>query len=180
VHHSEISVEQLRRRVTMIAQKPDPFPKSIYQNVAWAPHMHGLVQGRADTDELVEACLRRVGLWNEVKDRLDELGTDLSGGQQQRLCIARSLAVEPEIVLMDEPCSALDPHATQIVEDLIGELRQDYTVIIVTHNLQQAARVAQWTAYFLLGEMVEYGSTDQVFHEPKDERTLGFVTGRFG
>lgn len=171
---------QLRARVGMVFQRPNPFPKSVYDNIAYGARIHGIVDSRAELDELVETSLRRAGLWNEVKDRLDRPGTGLSGGQQQRLCIARAIAVDPGVILMDEPCSALDPIATAKIEELIDELRASYTIIIVTHSMQQAARVSQRTAFFHLGELVECGDTEEIFTNPKDERTLGYITGRFG
>ncbi len=173
-------VVQLRARVGMVFQKPNPFPKSIYENVAYGPRIHGLVTSRADLDEIVQTSLRKAGLWEEVKDRLDGPGTGLSGGQQQRLCIARAIAVDPEVILMDEPCSALDPIATAKVEDLIDELRENYAIVIVTHNMQQAARVSQRTAYFHLGELIEVGPTDQIFTNPRHRLTEDYITGRFG
>ena len=173
-------VVQLRARVGMVFQKPNPFPKSIYENVAYGPRIHGLVTSRADLDERVQISLRKAGLWEEVKDRLDGAGTGLSGGQQQRLCIARAIAVDPEVILMDEPCSALDPIATARVEDLIDELRRNYAIVIVTHNMQQAARVSQRTAYFHLGDLIEVGSTDQIFTNPRHKLTEDYITGRFG
>jgi phosphate transport system ATP-binding protein len=170
----------LRARVGMVFQKPNPFPKSIYDNVAYGPRIHGMVAGKSETDEVVEDSLSRAGLWNEVKDRLDQPGTGLSGGQQQRLCIARAVAVHPEVILMDEPCSALDPIATARIEELIDELRENYTIIIVTHSMQQAARVSQRTAFFHLGYLVEEGDTEQIFTNPNDKRTQDYITGRFG
>jgi phosphate transport system ATP-binding protein len=173
-------VVQLRARVGMVFQKPNPFPKSIYENIAYGPRIHGLVAHRADLDEVVQTSLQKAGLWDEVKDRLEHPGTGLSGGQQQRLCIARAIAVDPEVILMDEPCSALDPIATARIEDLIDELRQNYAIVIVTHNMQQAARVSQRTAYFHLGDLVEVGATDQVFTNPRHKLTEDYITGRFG
>ncbi|RMD61553.1 MAG: phosphate ABC transporter ATP-binding protein [Alphaproteobacteria bacterium] len=170
----------LRARVGMVFQKPNPFPKSLYDNVAYGPRIHGLAGDRTALDEIVETSLRRAGLWDEVKDRLDAPGTALSGGQQQRLCIARAIAVAPEAILMDEPCSALDPIATARIEELIDELRTEYTIVIVTHSMQQAARVAQTTAFFHLGEVVEVGATERLFTDPRDARTKGYITGRFG
>ena len=164
----------------MVFQKPNPFPKSIYDNIGYGPRIHGIAVNRAEMDELVEASLIRAGLWDEVKDRLDAPGTGLSGGQQQRLCIARAIAVNPDIILMDEPCSALDPIATARIEELIDELREKFTIVIVTHNMQQAARVSQRTAFFHLGELVEQGDTATIFTNPRDERTQGYITGRFG
>jgi len=170
----------LRRRFGWVAQKPNPFPKSVYDNIAYGARLHGFIQNKAQADELVEQCLRRAGLWEEVYDRLTESGLDLSGGQQQRLCIARALATDPDVILMDEPCSALDPVATAHVEDLIDELRVAYTIIIITHNMQQAARVSQRTAYFHLGELIEVGGTDDLFQNPRKDLTQRYITGRFG
>jgi phosphate transport system ATP-binding protein len=170
----------LRAQVGMVFQKPNPFPKSIYENVAYGPRIHGLTNSKADLDALVEASLQKAGLWNEVKDRLDAPGTGLSGGQQQRLCIARTIAVSPEVILMDEPCSALDPIATAIIEELIDELRSNYSIAIVTHSMQQAARVSQRTAYFHLGDLIEVGETNQIFTNPKHKLTEDYITGRFG
>jgi phosphate transport system ATP-binding protein len=170
----------LRSRVGMVFQKPNPFPKSIYENIAYGPRIHGLAQGREDMDEIVEKSLKRAGLWEEVKDRLSAAGTSLSGGQQQRLCIARAIAVRPEVILMDEPCSALDPIATARIEELIDDLRKRYCIIIVTHSMQQAARVSQRTAFFHLGALVEVGDTDQIFTSPRERRTEDYITGRFG
>ena len=170
----------LRARVGMVFQKPNPFPKSIYENVAYGPRIHGLTNNKAELDELVEASLQKAGLWNEVKDRLDQPGTGLSGGQQQRLCIARTIAVSPEVILMDEPCSALDPIATAIVEELIDELRQNFSIAIVTHSMQQAARVSQRTAYFHLGDLIEVGETNHIFTNPQHKLTEDYITGRFG
>ncbi len=180
VYSSELGVVQLRARVGMVFQKPNPFPKSIYDNVAYGPRIHGLVRTRAELDELVERSLTRAGLLEEVRDRLKAPGTSLSGGQQQRLCIARAIAVEPEVILMDEPCSALDPIATAKVEQLIEELRKSYTIAIVTHSMQQAARVSQRTAYFHLGRLVEVGPTSQMFRAPRHQLTVDYITGRFG
>ncbi len=173
-------VAQLRARVGIVFQKPTPFPHSIYENVAYGPRIHGLVKGRADMDELVATSLQRAGLWDEVKDRLSQSGTGLSGGQQQRLCIARTIAINPEVILMDEPTSALDPIAGARIEDLIDELRANYAITIVTHNMQQAARVSQRTAYFHLGDLVEIGPTDLVFTNPQQKLTEDYITGRFG
>jgi phosphate transport system ATP-binding protein len=173
-------VAQLRARVGIVFQKPTPFPQSIYDNVAYGPRIHGLVAARADLDELVHTSLQRAGLWNEVKDRLSQSGTSLSGGQQQRLCIARTIAVNPEVILMDEPTSALDPIASAKVEDLIDELRANYAIVIVTHNMQQAARVSQSTAYFHMGDLVEFGSTDMIFTNPRQKLTEDYITGRIG
>ncbi|TXG83620.1 MAG: phosphate ABC transporter ATP-binding protein [Sphingomonadales bacterium] len=180
IYDKSMDVVQLRARVGMVFQKPNPFPKSIYENVAYGPRLHGLASNRADMDQVVENSLRRAGLWEEVKDRLQDPGTALSGGQQQRLCIARAIAVEPEVVLMDEPCSALDPIATAKIEELIGALRGRYAIVIVTHNMQQAARVSQKTAFFHLGNLVEYGATSEIFINPRQEKTKDYITGRYG
>jgi phosphate transport system ATP-binding protein len=180
IYDPDMDVVQLRARVGMVFQKPNPFPKSIYENVAYGPRIHGLASGRTELDAIVERSLKRAGLWEEVKDRLTESGTALSGGQQQRLCIARAIAVDPEVILMDEPCSALDPIATAKIEELIHELRGRYAIVIVTHNMQQAARVSQRTAFFHLGELVEYGDTSEIFTNPKVERTKDYITGRYG
>ncbi|MEA3009178.1 MAG: phosphate transport system ATP-binding protein [Sphingomonadales bacterium] len=180
IYASGMDVVQLRARVGMVFQKPNPFPKSIFENVAYGPRIHGLAAGKQELDLIVERSLRRAGLWDEVKDRLTESGTALSGGQQQRLCIARAIAVDPEVILMDEPCSALDPIATAKIEELIHELRGRYAIVIVTHNMQQAARVSQRTAFFHLGELVEYGETSAIFTNPKVERTKDYITGRYG
>ena len=180
IHAASMDVVQLRARVGMVFQKPNPFPKSIYENVAYGPRIHGLAQSRSELDGIVEKSLKRAGLWDEVKDRLQESGTALSGGQQQRLCIARAIAVDPEVILMDEPCSALDPIATAKIEELIDELRGRYAIAIVTHNMQQAARVSQRTAFFHLGEMVEYGKTSEIFTNPREQRTQDYITGRYG
>jgi phosphate transport system ATP-binding protein len=175
-----MDVVQLRARVGMVFQKPNPFPKSVYENVAYGPRIHGLAAGKAELDAIVEKSLRRAGLWDEVKDRLADPGTALSGGQQQRLCIARAIAVSPEVILMDEPCSALDPIATARIEELIDELKNRYAIVIVTHSMQQAARVSQRTAFFHLGTMVEYGATSRIFTNPTEERTKDYITGRYG
>ncbi len=180
IYDPSIDVVELRARVGMVFQKPNPFPKSIYENVAYGPRIHGLVKSKSEMDEVVESSLKKAAIWNEVKDRLQESGTGLSGGQQQRLCIARAIAVSPEVILMDEPCSALDPIATAKVEELIDELRQNYTIVIVTHSMQQAARVSQRTAMFHLGYLVEEGATDKMFTNPDDKRTQDYITGRFG
>ena len=180
VYAKNIDVVQLRARVGMVFQKANPFPKSIYDNIVYGPRIHGLARTKSDLDEIVEQSLQGAGLWNEVKDRLHTPGTALSGGQQQRLCIARAIAVSPEVILMDEPCSALDPIATAHVEELIDELRAHYTIAIVTHNMQQAARVSQKTAFFHLGKLIEFGETDQVFTNPREEMTSDYITGRFG
>jgi phosphate transport system ATP-binding protein len=175
-----LDVVQLRARVGMVFQKPNPFPKAIYENVAYGPRIHGLAAGKSEIDAIVETSLRRAGLWEEVKDRLASPGTGLSGGQQQRLCIARAIAVDPEVILMDEPCSALDPIATARIEELIEELAKKFTIIIVTHSMQQAARVSQKTAFFLLGRLIEVGPTAEIFTNPSDRRTQDYITGRFG
>jgi len=180
IYARELDVVVLRARVGMVFQKPNPFPKTIFDNVAYGPRIHGMATNRRELEEVVQTSLERAGLWNEVKDRLKDAGTGLSGGQQQRLCIARAIAVSPEVILMDEPCSALDPIATARIEELIDELRQNYTIVIVTHSMQQAARVSQRTAFFHLGELVETGDTPQIFTSPKDQRTQGYITGRFG
>lgn len=180
IHDKKQDVVQLRARVGMVFQKPNPFPKSIYENVAYGPRIHGLAADRGELDEIVNTSLRRAGLWEEVKDRLAHPGTSLSGGQQQRLCIARTIAVNPEVILMDEPCSALDPIATARIEDLIDELRESYAIVIVTHSMQQAARVSQRTAYFHLGDLIEVGETDRIFTNPRHKLTEDYITGRFG
>lgn len=177
--YQEYDIVELRKNVGMVFQKPNPFPMSIYDNVAYGPRIHG-VKSKAKLDEIVEKSLRNSAIWDEVKDRLKQNALGLSGGQQQRLCIARVLAVEPEVVLMDEPTSALDPISTLKIEDLIEELKENYTIIIVTHNMQQAARISDLTAFFLHGEIVEFGTTDQLFSNPKDKRTEDYITGRFG
>ena len=180
IYDASIDVVELRARVGMVFQKPNPFPKSIYENVAYGPRIHGLARSRADLDQIVETSLQKAGLWSEVKDRLNEPGTGLSGGQQQRLCIARAVAVSPEVILMDEPCSALDPIATARVEELIHELRSNFTIVIVTHSMQQAARVSQRTAMFHLGNLVEENDTDKIFTNPDEQRTQDYIMGRFG
>ena len=180
IYDRDLDVVQLRARVGMVFQKPNPFPKSIYENVAYAPRLHGLARSKADLDVIVQASLEKAGLWNEVKDRLNDGGTGLSGGQQQRLCIARAISVTPEVILMDEPCSALDPIATARIEELIDALRQNFCIIIVTHSMQQAARVSQRTAFFHLGTLVEVGATTDIFTTPQDKRTQDYITGRFG
>ena len=180
IYRDEVDAVQLRARVGMVFQKPNPFPKSVYENVAYGPRIHGLAESRAQLDEIVMSSLERAGLLGEVKDRLGDPGTSLSGGQQQRLCIARAIAVSPEVILMDEPCSALDPIATARIEELIGELRSAYTIVIVTHSMQQAARVSQRTAFFHLGRVVEVGETAQIFTDPHEPRTRDYITGRFG
>jgi phosphate transport system ATP-binding protein len=180
IYARDVDPVQLRARVGMVFQKPNPFPKSIYDNVAYGPRIHGLVRDKAELDEVVEHSLRRAALWTEAKDRLAEPGTGLSGGQQQRLCIARAIATSPEVLLMDEPCSALDPIATAQIEELIDELKQNYSVVIVTHSMQQAARVSQKTAFFHLGNLVEFGETGDIFTNPRDKRTESYITGRIG
>jgi phosphate transport system ATP-binding protein len=180
IYARHMDVVMLRARVGMVFQKPNPFPKSVYDNVAYGPRIHGIATDRAALDEIVQTSLDRAGLWNEVKDRLEEPGTGLSGGQQQRLCIARTIAVSPEVILMDEPCSALDPIATARIEDLIDELKRNYAIVIVTHSMQQAARVSQRTAYFHLGKLIEVGDTDDIFTNPRHKLTEDYITGRFG
>ena len=180
IYDKRVDPVVLRAKIGMVFQKPNPFPKSIYENIAYGPRIHGLAAAKADLDVIVERSLRRAGLWEEVKDRLQDSGTALSGGQQQRLCIGRAIAVEPEVILMDEPCSALDPIATAKIEELIHELRGRYGIVIVTHNMQQAARVSQRTAFFHLGELVEYGVTSDIFTNPRQERTKDYITGRYG
>jgi phosphate transport system ATP-binding protein len=180
IYDRDVDPVQLRARVGMVFQKPNPFPKSIYDNVAYGPRIHGLAGTKADLDQIVEQCLRRAAIWDEVKDRLDSPGTGLSGGQQQRLCIARAIATAPEVLLMDEPCSALDPIATAQIEELIDELRTSYSVVIVTHSMQQAARVSQQTAFFHLGELLEFGETTKIFTNPDHEKTQHYITGRYG
>ena len=180
IYAPAMDVVQLRARVGMVFQKPNPFPKSIYENVAYGPRIHGLASSKSDLDAIVERSLKRAGLWDEVKDRLHDSRTALSGGQQQRLCIARAIAVDPEVILMDEPCSALDPIATARIEELIHELRGNYAIVIVTHNMQQAARVSQRTAFFHLGQLVEYGETSELFTNPQQPRTKDYITGRYG
>ncbi|WP_240653240.1 phosphate ABC transporter ATP-binding protein PstB [Sphingomonas crocodyli] len=180
IYDASMDVVQLRARVGMVFQKPNPFPKSIFENVAYGPRIHGLAASRGEMEQIVEQSLKRAGLWDEVKDRLNDSGTALSGGQQQRLCIARAIAVDPEVILMDEPCSALDPIATAKIEELIHELRGRYAIAIVTHNMQQAARVSQRTAFFHLGHLVEYGDTSEMFTNPREQRTKDYITGRYG
>ena len=180
IYDKNIDVVPLRAQVGMVFQKPNPFPKSIYENIAYGPRIHGLSSNKAELDEIVETSLIKAGLWDEVKDWLDQPGTGLSGGQQQRLCIARTIAVNPEVILMDEPCSALDPIATAVIEDLIDELREHYTIVIVTHSMQQASRVSQRTAYFHLGDLIEVGPTAQIFTNPSHQLTEDYITGRFG
>ena len=180
VYDPDRKLTDARRAIGMVFQKPNPFPKSIYENVAYGPRIHGLARNKADLDQIVEQSLTRAGLWAEVKDRLSDSGTALSGGQQQRLCIARAIAVDPEVILMDEPCSALDPIATARIEELIHDLRGRYAIVIVTHNMQQAARISQRTAFFHLGELVEYGDTNDIFTNPREQRTTDYITGRYG
>jgi phosphate transport system ATP-binding protein len=180
IYSDEIEVEQLREKIGMVFQKPNPFPKSIYDNVAYGPRIHGFTDKKEEMDEIVKTSLQKAGLFNEVQDRLDDLGTSLSGGQQQRLCIARAIAVKPEVILMDEPCSALDPIATSIIEELITELKKSYTIIIVTHSMQQAARDSDKTAFFHLGNLIEEGDTSKIFTKPDNQKTNDYITGRFG
>jgi len=180
IYDPDVDVVELRRRVGMVFQKPNPFPKSIYENIAYAPRIHGVVSKGSEMDELVETSLKRAGLWSEVSDRLHTPATALSGGQQQRLCIARALAIEPEVLLMDEPASALDPIATQTIEELMFELKQNYTIIIVTHNMQQAARVSDYTAFFYMGKLIEVDDTQVMFTRPSNRQTEDYITGRFG
>ncbi|NBT42481.1 MAG: phosphate ABC transporter ATP-binding protein [Alphaproteobacteria bacterium] len=180
VNNPDVDPVLLRARIGMVFQKPNPFPKTIYENVAYGPRIHGLAQNKNELDEIVEDSLKKAGLWGEVSDRLTDQATGLSGGQQQRLCIARAIAVGPDVLLMDEPCSALDPIATSVIEELISELQQRFTILIVTHSMQQAARVSQKTAYFHLGEMVEYGDTKDIFTLPKNEQTEAYISGKIG
>jgi phosphate transport system ATP-binding protein len=180
IYDPGLDVVQLRAKVGMVFQKPNPFPKSIFENVAYGPRIHGIAKSKTDLEEIVVNSLKKASLFEEVKDRLNHPGTGLSGGQQQRLCIARAIAVNPEIILMDEPCSALDPIASARIEELIDEIRQNYCIIIVTHSMQQAARVSQLTAFFHLGDLVEFGDTDDMFTTPRDKRTQDYITGRFG
>ena len=180
IYDKNIDVVPLRAQVGMVFQKPNPFPKSIFENIAYGPRIHGLAANKTELDEIVETSLKKAGLWEEVKDWLDQPGTGLSGGQQQRLCIARTIAVNPEVILMDEPCSALDPIATAVIEDLIDELREQYSIVIVTHSMQQASRVSQRTAYFHLGDLIEVGPTAQIFTNPHHQLTEDYITGRFG
>ncbi|MDQ6997106.1 MAG: phosphate ABC transporter ATP-binding protein PstB [Mariprofundus sp.] len=180
IYAPEVDVVQLRTHVGMVFQKPNPFPKSIYENIAYAPRIHGLVDDGPDMDELVENSLRKASIWDEVKDKLQQPGTALSGGQQQRLCIARTIAVAPDVILMDEPCSALDPIATAKIEELMDELKKEYTIVIVTHNMQQAARVSDYTAYFYLGDVIEFSDTHTIFTAPANQKTEDYITGRFG
>ncbi|WP_174590032.1 phosphate ABC transporter ATP-binding protein PstB [Methanocella conradii] len=179
IYDRDVDVVELRKKVGMVFQKPNPFPMSVYDNVAYGPRVHG-IKDKARLDEIVEKSLKQAALWDELKDRLRDSAMSLSGGQQQRLCIARCLAVEPEVLLMDEPCSALDPIATSKIEDLMQKLKEKYTIVIVTHNMQQAARVSEKTAFFLMGELIEYGETKRIFEAPQDRRTEDYITGRFG
>jgi len=176
----KLDVVRLREKVGMVFQKPNPFPKTIYENVAYGPTIHGIAQSKEEMDQIVETSLKKAALWNEVKDRLDEIGTGLSGGQQQRLCIARAISVSPEVILMDEPCSALDPIATAQIEELIDDLKKEVTIVIVTHSMSQAARVSQKTGFFHLGKLIEFGSTDKIFKNPDNQQTQDYITGRFG
>ncbi len=180
IYNPEVDIVKLRTNIGMVFQKPNPFPKSIYDNIIYAPKLHGLVNKKSESDDLVENSLTEAGLFNEVKDRLNDSGTSLSGGQQQRLCIARAIAVNPSVILMDEPCSSLDPIATAIIEELIDSLKKKITIVIVTHNMQQAARVSEKTAFFHLGKLIEFSDTSKIFTNPKEKRTLGYITGRFG
>lgn len=180
IYDPSVDVVAVRKRIGMVFQQPNPFPKSIYENIAYAPLMHDIVKKGPECDELVEKAIRSAGLWDEVKDKLKQPGTALSGGQQQRLCIARAIAVQPDVILMDEPTSALDPISTQIIENLMVELKEKFTIIVVTHNMQQAARVADYTAFFHLGDLIEYGETEQMFVNPKEEKTEQYITGKFG
>ncbi|MFC1626436.1 phosphate ABC transporter ATP-binding protein PstB [Pseudomonadota bacterium] len=180
IYAPEVDVVQLRTHVGMVFQKPNPFPKSIYENVAYAPRIHGLAENSSDMDIIVETALRKASIWNEVKDKLNAPGTALSGGQQQRLCIARTIAVKPNIILMDEPCSALDPIATAKIEELIDELKEEFTIIMVTHSMQQAARISDHTAFFYMGDIIEFGETGTIFTQPAIQQTEDYITGRFG
>ena len=180
IYNSTIDIVKLRSSIGMVFQKPNPFPKSIYDNIVYAPKLHGLVNNKTEEKELVEKSLKEAGLFDEVKERLHESGTSLSGGQQQRLCIARAIAVNPSVILMDEPCSSLDPVATAVIEELIDELKKKRTIIIVTHNMQQAARVSEKTAFFHLGKLIEFSDTETIFTRPKEKQTLGYITGRYG
>ena len=180
IYDKSVDVVQLREKVGMVFQKPNPFPKSIYDNVAYGPTIHGLAKNKTDMDQIVEDSLKKAALWDEVKDRLAEAGTGLSGGQQQRLCIARAISINPEVILMDEPCSALDPIATAKIEDLIGELKETFTIVIVTHSMSQAARVSEKTGFFHLGKLIEFDSTDKIFKNPGNSMTQDYITGRFG
>jgi len=180
LNSNKLDVVRLRENVGMVFQKPNPFPKTIYENIAYGPTIHGLAQSKEEMDQIVETSLKKAALWNEVKDRLDEIGTGLSGGQQQRLCIARAISVSPEVILMDEPCSALDPIATAQIEELIDDLKKDHTIVIVTHSMSQAARVSQKTGFFHLGKLIEFGDTEKIFKNPDNQQTQDYITGRFG
>jgi phosphate transport system ATP-binding protein len=180
IYDKELDLVNLRARVGMVFQKPNPFPKTIYENVAYGPRIHGLFNSRADLDKIVEESLTKAGIWQEVKDRLHDQASGLSGGQQQRLCIARTIAIQPEVILMDEPCSALDPIATAKIEELIDELKENFTIIIVTHSMQQAARVSDMTAFFNMGKIIEFDTTDKIFTNPSNQQTQDYITGRFG
>ena len=180
LNSNKLDVVRLRENVGMVFQKPNPFPKTIYENIAYGPTIHGLVQSKEEMDQIVETSLKKAALWNEVKDRLDEIGTGLSGGQQQRLCIARAISVSPEVILMDEPCSALDPIATAQIEELIDDLKKEHTIVIVTHSMSQAARVSQKTGFFHLGKLIEFGETEKIFKNPNNQQTQDYITGRFG
>jgi len=180
LNSNKLDVVRLRENVGMVFQKPNPFPKTIYENIAYGPTIHGLAQSKEEMDQIVETSLKKAALWNEVKDRLDEIGTGLSGGQQQRLCIARAISVSPEVILMDEPCSALDPIATAQIEELIDDLKKDHTIVIVTHSMSQAARVSQKTGFFHLGKLIEFGNTEKIFKNPDNQQTQDYITGRFG
>ena len=180
LNSKKLDVVRLRENVGMVFQKPNPFPKTIYENISYGPTIHGLAQNKEEMDRIVETSLKKAALWNEVKDRLDEVGTGLSGGQQQRLCIARAISVSPEVILMDEPCSALDPIATAQIEELIDDLKKEHTIVIVTHSMSQAARVSQKTGFFHLGKLVEFGDTDKIFKNPDNQQTQDYITGRFG
>jgi phosphate transport system ATP-binding protein len=180
IYKKDVDVVVLRSKIGMVFQKPNPFPKSIYDNVSYGPKIHGLTKNKAEMDIVVEKSLKRAGLWDEVKDRLQEPGTGLSGGQQQRLCIARAIAIKPEVILMDEPCSALDPIATAIIEDLIKELKEKFTIVMVTHSMQQAKRVSDYTAFFHMGNLIEFGTTKQIFKEPVNHKTHDYIKGKFG
>jgi phosphate transport system ATP-binding protein len=180
IYDRHVDVVPLRAQIGMVFQKPNPFPKSIFENIAYGPRIHGLARSKAELDDIIETSLTKAGLWEEVKDKLDHPGTGLSGGQQQRLCIARAISVSPEVILMDEPCSALDPIATAVIEELIFELKEQYTIVIVTHSMQQAARVSQRTAYFHLGDLIEVGITSDIFTRPRHQLTQDYITGRFG
>ena len=176
----KLDVVRLRENVGMVFQKPNPFPKTIYENVSYGPTIHGMAQSKSELDQIVEMSLKKAALWEEVKDRLDEIGTGLSGGQQQRLCIARAISVSPEVILMDEPCSALDPIATAQIEELIDDLKKEHTIVIVTHSMSQAARVSQKTGFFHLGKLIEFGDTEKIFKNPDNQQTQDYITGRFG